>query len=650
MIFKNLRSACVAAVTTTLLFASLAMSLAAQAEGSARERELLGVLQSNAAKSEKAIACKHLAIHGSAAAVPELATLLADKELSSWARIALEAIPGPAADAALRDALPKLNGLLLIGVINSIGVRHDAKAASALEPKLKDADPQVASAAAIALGKIGTPSAAKALTRALNDSRVPAMAEGCVRCAETMLKAGDRKGAMKLYDAVRKAPASRQRALEATRGAILARGDDGIPLLLEQLRSPDPRTAAMALRTARELPGPKATTAIAAELRRAAPDRQPLLLLALADRGDASALPSVVEATKTGSPELRLVAVSVLEKLGGVSSVPVLVEAAADANPKLSEPAVAALVRLPGDGVDADVLTRLQQSSGKQREILIRVAAQRGLAAALPAVEKSVQDANPGIRSAATQAIGTLGSERDLPALVRFLAAAKDKRDRDDLEAALLNISSRVGAKAVPHLQPLMQSTDPAGRALGLRALASAGGPDALASVKAAIQDQNEELQDEAVRTLSAWPNTWPEDSSVAAPLLELAREGKKKSHQILALRGYLQYVQGDRNLKPADKLQKVEAVVPLIQRPEEKRLAISVIDEVSSPGTLALLKSFATDAAVKEDACGAMMKLTGRMAQGLSPEQRREALRFVVDTSTNENLKKRAQERLNSN
>ena len=80
---------------------------------------------------------------------------MTDPELASWARIALEAIPGPAADAALREAMDKVQGKLLVGVINSIAVRRDPKAVSALVKKLKDTDPDVASAAAVALGRIG---------------------------------------------------------------------------------------------------------------------------------------------------------------------------------------------------------------------------------------------------------------------------------------------------------------------------------------------------------------------------------------------------------------------------------------------------------------------------------------------------------------
>src|SRR5512140_55138 len=58
------------------------------------EASLIAVLQSDATPAEKAITCKRLAVFGSEAAVPALAPLLVNPELASWARIALEAIPG----------------------------------------------------------------------------------------------------------------------------------------------------------------------------------------------------------------------------------------------------------------------------------------------------------------------------------------------------------------------------------------------------------------------------------------------------------------------------------------------------------------------------------------------------------------------------
>jgi HEAT repeat protein len=615
-----------------------------------RERELIAVLKSDAPAGEKAITCKRLSVSGTQEAVPALAPLLLDKDLSSWARIALEVIPGPEADAALRNAMGKAEGRLLIGVINSIGVRRDAQAVDGLAARLKDADADVASAAAVALGHIGGDPAAKALERFLADAPAtvrPAAAEGCILCAERSLAEGKSAAAAKLYDTVRQANLPKQKLLEATRGAILARQSAGIGLLVEQLRSADKAYFSIGLRTARELAGREVTEALAVELDRLSPARQPLLLLALADRSDAAVLPAVLKAAKTGPKDLRIAAVSVLTGLGNDSCVPVLLDAATGADADLSQAAKATLTRLPGKDVDADLLARLPKAAGKTRQVLLDLAGQRRMDGALPAILSSVEDADAGIRGAAVQALGVMGEDKQAADLVKLLQKTQSPKERADIEKALLAISGRSGAGCVPHLLPLMQASDVALRTIGLHAMAVAGGPDALAAVKAAIEDKDETVQDEAARTLSTWPNNWPGDTAAAEALLTLAKSGKKMSHQVLGLRGYLQYVRGDKKLNDSGKVAKVNELLPLIQRPEEKRLAIGVIGAIRTAGSLELLATLASDPAIAEDACSAIVNLAGRNMQGAAREQRQKALQTVVEKSKNDATKKRAEDLL---
>jgi HEAT repeat protein len=440
----------------------------------------------------------------------------------------------------------------------------------------------------------------------------------------------------------------RQRQLEAIRGAILARQSAGLPLLLEQLRSPDKALFGIGLRTARELPGRDITEALAAELGKCSPERQSFLLLALADRTDAAVMPAVLAAASNGSQTLRLTAIGALDRRGDVSSVPVLLNAAADADADVSQAALSALARLPGNEVDAALSDRLATASGKNRQVLIILAGQRHIDRALPVIVRSTGDSDAGVRNAAVQAIGLLGTDAQAADLVRLLQATQNAKERGDIEMAFLAISSRTGTRSVPPVLPLARNDDVALRIIALHVLASAGGPDALAAVQSAVQDKDESVQDEAVRTLSTWPNNWPEDSGVAQPLLTLAKSDAKTSHQVLALRGYLQYLQSNKQLKNDDKLSKVTDVLPLIKRPEEKRLAIAAIGTIPAPAALELLVVFAAEQVVAEDACSAIVKLAASPMPDVPKDQRQKALQVALDKSTSNATKKEARKLLN--
>jgi len=106
---------------------------------------------------EKAKACQRLGVVGNASSVSAVAALLGNQALSHYARTALETIPGPAADMALREALARLDGDLLVGVVNSIGRRKDPLALDALAKLRRSGDAEIRSAAEAAIGRIRSP-------------------------------------------------------------------------------------------------------------------------------------------------------------------------------------------------------------------------------------------------------------------------------------------------------------------------------------------------------------------------------------------------------------------------------------------------------------------------------------------------------------
>ncbi|MFB3826184.1 MAG: HEAT repeat domain-containing protein [Bryobacteraceae bacterium] len=188
--------------------------------------ELVEILNNaQAATFQKAKACMRLAMVGTRDAVPALAAMLADKQLAHYARFGLVPIPDPSVDDALRGALKKLKGPLLVGVIDSIGQRKDAGAVEPVARLMYDPDPQVAQAAAATLGRISGPQATKALQAGLARIKGPArsaVAAACLVCAEGLMAQGDRKGALALYDALSRPDMPKSVRLAAMHNIIAA--------------------------------------------------------------------------------------------------------------------------------------------------------------------------------------------------------------------------------------------------------------------------------------------------------------------------------------------------------------------------------------------------------------------------------------------
>jgi HEAT repeat protein len=193
---------------STLLPVLLGLSLAgASPAAEPTEAALLAVLSSEAGVHEKARACQQLAVVATPAAVPALASLLDQDPLADYARSGLEAIADPAAGEALRMAMGRLNGRLLAGVVNSLGVRRDTAAVPGLQKLVLDGQSGVAAESLASLGMIGTVEAAKILDTALTSGadglRVPA-AHAALAAATQLAKAGNPAAARALLgDVVR---------------------------------------------------------------------------------------------------------------------------------------------------------------------------------------------------------------------------------------------------------------------------------------------------------------------------------------------------------------------------------------------------------------------------------------------------------------
>ncbi|HIJ53778.1 MAG TPA: ThuA domain-containing protein [Planctomycetes bacterium] len=197
------------------------------------ESSLIGVLNSaDSTPAAKQFVCRKLSIIGSEACVRPLAAMLTRKPASKqephpadMARYALERIPGEAASAALRKALPNTTGKVKVGIINSLGQRRDSKVVGALSKLIGSSDALIADAAAAALGNIAGPDATKALAEARNKTKGKlrlVVLDSYLKCADKLAAEGKRREASAIYRQLSTEPAPIGAA--ALRGLVTVRG------------------------------------------------------------------------------------------------------------------------------------------------------------------------------------------------------------------------------------------------------------------------------------------------------------------------------------------------------------------------------------------------------------------------------------------
>ena len=588
----------------------------------AQEAELLAVLRSDATLQEKSAACRQLARIATKEAVPTLAALLGDEKLSHMARYALEPIRDPSVDDALRDALGKVQGQPRLGVIGSLGARRDAKAVDALAGLLKQAD--TAQAAARALGNIGTLAAAKALEDALPDvsgGNQTAISEGLLRCAEALAADGQSAASKAIYDHLRGlADAPPQVRAAALRGAILARGKNGVPLLVEAIGGSDYALAAAATRAAMESSAPEIADALLAELPKVPAERQGLLILALADRGEARVLPTVLQAAQSSDGQLRLVAFRALKRVGDASCVPSLLDAAVEGSDEMSQAAMDSLESLQDKSVDDQVATRLPEAQGKMRIVLIELAGRRRTAAAVPTLWLAADDADPVVRAAALASLGAAIETADLPKLIARLATTKDDRETAALDKALREVCLRSEDREAVAVQlaAALPTADGPVKARILETLNVVGGETSLKTVAAAAQSSNQEFRDAAFRVLGKWKSV-----DAAPVLLDLHNTVTDNRLKIRAIRAYIRIArQFDM---PADRRAAMcRTALETADRDADKQLVLEILLRYPSEEMQAIATEAAKNPALKEQA---LLVVMGMASKGINRAELGKAL-----------------------
>jgi HEAT repeat protein len=369
--------------------------------------------------------------------------------------------------------------------------------------------------------------------------------------------------------------------------------------LVEAIRGADYAMATAAVRSAMESPGPEITDALAAELPNAPADRQGLLILALAARGESRVMPAVLDAAKNADRQLRLLAFRALRRVGDASCVPALLEAAVEENEELSQAAMESLESLQDKAVDEQVAKRLSSAKGQMRLALMELAGRRRTAAAAPALWRAAEDSDPTVRTAALAALGVVVDAADLPKLIARLSKTKEKQEADALDKALREVCLRSENReaVAAQLAAALQTADgPVSNRL-LDVLNAVGGDTSLEAVADAAKADNRELRDAAFRVLGQWRS-----ADVAPVLLSLHNSVNDDRLKIRAIRAYIRIAR-QFDMPDDRRAAMCRTALKTARRNEDKALVLQVLLRYPNDEMRAIAQEAAKIPALKDEA-----------------------------------------------
>jgi HEAT repeat protein len=414
-----------------------------------------------------------------------------------------------------------------------------------------------------------------------------------------------------------------------------------VDLVIGELTSGDPERQTGAISIVRDMPGGGVTQALVAELPKLSPPIQVQLLSTLADRGDAAALPAVVVAGGHDDESVRIAALKAVGELGDASSVLWLAQRAAATRGAEQSAAREGLYRLRGAETDATVLKATSSATNDVKIELVRAIGERNITQGVETALAAAGDENGRVRLESLRALKVVAGPDELPALVSLLLSLTSASDRTEAEKTIAAVAHKIRDKdrrASVVLAALAPVTDASDRASLLRVLGRIGDNGALPVLNDALDSQEVQVKDAAIRALAEWPTPEPSDE-----LLDMAQTSDSPVHRVLALRGFVRLLAQRSDLSARQAVDFYKKAMDLAPNAAEKKRVLSGLSSAKSLAAMEMAAGYLNDPALNLEAESAVVHLA-RGIYDSYPQPALDMLERIVKGTTNDTIRQQAQ------
>lgn len=572
-----------------------------------------------------------------------------DAKIAEMTRYALGPIPGASISKAFRDAAAaSTNEKQTAGLINVLGTRKDKKSVRFIADNANKSSAVIASAAIIALGKIGTQDSASALRKifANADEEVKGQVGlALAECAGNLAAAGNRQAARAIYESLLKEKGSYEFRLSAFTGlASLSPNPSDLALKTLVGRDDDLHSAAGTLLTAAN--DPALNQKIAAAIKGQKPETQVALLGIASARQAREAIAPARELLASETTETKSAAIVALGTIGDKSVVPDLLKIAADKGDEFREQARTSIDQLATTGVN-ELLVQLidpknsETTDAAKAEVAeaIEAIGRREVTAAVPVLlENAKTRQDESLKAESYDVLAKMARAEDAKALLEMVNQVTSQRVRAKAELALL--------AAIRKMQPaesqaafLVDAVEPAptseARISILKLLGKLGGESSYNALKKFVASDDKTVKDAVVRALADFPTAEPIND-----LLAIARDqSADEVHKVLALRGAARMLGIDSKRDRAETVEFAKSMLETAATDEDKKLVISSLAEVKQPGIIELIEPSLDTEALAAETSATILKLAPHV-WAFSPQETSKTLMRISDGGLSEEQK----------
>lgn len=607
------------------------------------EQLFLECLEGAASSGGKQFIFQKLALMGSESSIPRLIPMLSDDKTANMALFVLESIEGSKAEQVLLQALPTAKASTMVGIINALRNRRVQSATSALQRLVAHEDTVVASAVVSALGNIGTPEALtilETLKRGVKSQLHPHLLDALLVCASHLSETGNKDRALAVYRELNVPGEPVPVRSAALRGIIHADPANASELIVNTLKSKEVDLHPAVVQFVREISSIEQVRTIARTYQGLPPACQAQLVASLSNHRDAELQKIVTSAVSSKDQHVRSAALRSLGNMGDATVVPLLARAAASSKGAEQKDARNSLNELNAQGTEEALLQLIKAGDSKVKVEVIKSMGERKMSSAIPALLKTSKDPAVAVRLESAKVLKVLGTADEIPAMMEFLALAKDDAERREFELSLVAIAKRIPAPALEDEAILAAYPSIKKQAVIIsfvNVLGKIGAPASLPVLTTALNHKNGEIRLSAIRALSEWPSSEP-----YADLWKIATTAKVITEKTLALRGAVRLIGLDTKQSANDATRKYQEAMKIAPNKEELKLLLSAVGEARSLEAFQLASGYLNDELLQKEAEAAVVNIAERIAGNAGPAITADAKK-IAQSSKNDALVRRA-------